>query len=217
MDKQTILTTIKKVKENSHKRNFNQTVDFIINLKEIDVKKQEHNINSFITLNHPIGKKVKVCALVSHGLATKAKEVVDKVITDIEFEKQSKKDIKKLAREYDYFIAEATIISKVANTFGKILGPKGKMPNPNAGCIINPATNIKSIYDKLQKTIHLQTKNEPIIKCVVGTEKMSDEEIVDNTLTVYNNILSLLPQEKSNINSLILKLTMSQPFEIEGK
>ena len=57
MDKQLIADTLKKVKENSPKRNFKQNIDLIINLKDLDLKKAEHQVNMFVTLQHDTGKR----------------------------------------------------------------------------------------------------------------------------------------------------------------
>ena len=216
MDKELIATTLKKLKENSPKRNFNQSIDLIINLKGLDLKKADHQINSFITLQQDTGKKISICALVGPDLVSKAKEVCDEVIPLEQFEKyKDKAEIKKLANKHDYFIAQASVMPKVATVFGRYLGPKGKMPNPKIGSVLPPNANVKQIYDKLRMTVNLATKNEPTIKCSVGKEDMG-EKVIDNILTIYNFILQKLPNEKQNVKSVLLKLTMGPAF-IVGK
>lgn len=215
MDKQLIANTLKKLKETSPKRNFKQSIDLIINLRGIDLKKTEHNVNIFTTLHHDTGKKISVCALVDSDLESKAEEVCDEVILLEQFNRfKGKAEIKKLANKYDFFIAQASIMPKVATTFGRFLGPKGKMPNPKLGSILPPNANIKALYEKLKKTQHLVTKNEPTIKCRVGQEDTPDDALIDNILTVYNSVVQKLPNEKQNVKSVMLKLTMSPAFVI---
>ncbi len=215
MDKQLIADTLKKVKENSPKRNFKQSIDLIINLKGLDLKKAEHQINMFITLHHDTGKKVSVCAFVAPDMESKVKDVCDEVILADQFVKfKGKAEIKKLANKHDFFIAQASIMPKVATTFGRFLGPKGKMPNPKTGSVLPPNANVRQIYEKLKKTVSLVTKNEPTIKCSVGKEDMVDEGIIDNILTVYNSVVPKLPNEKHNVKSVMLKLTMGPAFVI---
>lgn len=216
MDKKTFLETIKKLKKTSKKRNFNQTFDLVINLKQLGVKKSEQTINTFVILPHPKGKKTKICALVDKQLAAKAKEVFDEVVLLDDFPKYKEK-IKDLAKSHDFFITQANIMTKVASNFGKILGPLGKMPNPKAGCIVPPTADLKILNEKLQKTVPLQTKNELTIKCSIGKEDMKDEEITENAYIIYDTLLHNLPQEKQNIKSVILKLTMSKPIIIQDK
>jgi len=218
MNKQDILTAIKKARESSKKRKFNQTFDLIINLQQLNLKKPEENVNLFVTLPQSIGKKSKVCALVGKELITQAKEVCDLAISKEEFQKYTgKKELRQLSRDYDYFVAQANLMVDVAKFFGKVLGPKGKMPNPKAGCIVPPKFDLKIIYNKLQKTARLQTKNEQAVKCPVGTEEMTDEQIQENILTAYNAVLNALPRELQNIKNVMIKLTMSSPTIIGEK
>ncbi|MFH0936291.1 MAG: 50S ribosomal protein L1 [Candidatus Woesearchaeota archaeon] len=214
MNKNNILDTIKKARENSKKRKFNQTFDLVINLKNLNLKKPEENVNTFIMLPYGRGKKTKVCALVGQDLVNKAKEVCDKVILKDEFAKLDKKDIKLLAREYDFFIAQVNLMPDIAKYFGKILGTRGKMPNPKAGCVVPVNAELKPLYEKLQKTIKVETKNESILKLAIGNESMKDDDIAENILNFYNTILGLLPQDKNNIKNIFLKLTMGKPILI---
>lgn len=215
MDKELIANTLKKLKESSPKRNFKQSIDLIINLKGLDPKKTEHQINMFVTMHYDTGKKVSVCALVAPDMESKAKDTCDEVILLEQFERfKNKSEIKKLANKHDFFIAQASIMPKVATTFGRFLGPRGKMPNPKIGSILPPNANVKPIYEKLKRTIGLATKNESTIKCRVGIEDMSDDAVIDNILTVYNSIIQKLPNEKQNVKSVMLKLTMGPAFVI---
>ena len=215
MDKKQIENTLKTLKQSSPKRNFKQSIDLIVHLKGLDLKKQEHQINLFVTLQHDTGKKVSVCALVGPELEKSAKEACDEVILLEQFNKfKDKKEIKKLAGKHDFFISQANIMPKVATTFGRFLGPKGKMPNPKVGGVLPPNANVKQLYEKLKRTINIATRNEPTIKCMVGKEDMSDDIIVDNILTVYNSITQNLPNENQNVKSVMLKLTMSHSLTI---
>jgi len=215
MDKNKLIEIIKKTRNT--KRNFKQKFDLIINLKNLNLKKPEENINTFLVLPYRIGKKIKTCIFVDDQLVNKAKNICDEVIHKDDFSKyKDKKVIKKLAQKYDYFIAQANLMADVASVFGKVLGPKNKMPNPKAGCVVPPVTELKPLIEKLNKTIKLQTKNELIIKAIVGSEDMKDEEIAENVLFLYNQLLHLLPQEKNNVKNIFIKLTMGKPVEIKN-
>lgn len=222
MDKELIANALKKLKENSPKKNFKQSLDIIINLKGLDLKKAEHNINLFVTLPHGTGKKISVCALVDADMESKAKEICDEVILSDQFARfKGKADIKKLADKHDFFIAQASIMPKIATVFGRFLGPRGKMPNPKLGSIVPPNANIKPLCEKLTKTINLVTKNEPTLKCRIGQEDTPDDALVDNILAIYNSVIPKLPNENHNVKSVMLKLTMGPAFlmgkEVEAK
>ena len=216
MDKNKLISTIKELKEKSSKRNFKQTFDLIVNLKELDMKKPEHQVDFFATLQHP-RKKIKVCAFVGPELLEDARNSCDLAISQDEFEKyaKDKKLAKKLAREYDLFIAQANIMAPVATAFGRVLGPKGKMPNPKAGCVVPPKTSLRPLYEKLQKTIRISAKKDPIIQIAIGKEDGNEDEITDNVLTIYDQLIHHLINEKNNIKNVLLKLTMSKPIKLE--
>lgn len=218
MDKEQIQAAIAKAKDISEKRNFRQSFDLIINLRGLDVKKQEHQVDTFITLPHARGKKAKVCALVGAELETQAKNVCDSTIMSDNFEKyKDKKEVKKLANSFDFFIAQANIMPKVATAFGRFFGPRGKMPNPKSGAVVAPNANLKPLYEKLQRTVRATTKSAPLIQCAIGTEDMKPNEIAENALTVYSSLLQVLPNEKHNIRDVYIKLTMGKPVKVGEK
>lgn len=215
MRKETILSSLKELREKSRKRNFPQTLDLIINLKNFDIKKTENKIDLFIVLPNGLGKKMKICCLADKEIVTQARETFDKVITKEQFQALKKQEIKSLANAHDFFVAQANLMVEIAKYFGKILGPRNKMPNPKSGCVIPPSANLKSLYDKLQKTIRMTAKNELSVKCMVGKETLSDEELAANILVIYESLVKILPNEKGNISKMLLKFTMSDAVEVK--
>lgn len=216
MDKNLANKIIGQIRKDAVKRKFSQSIDFVINLKDLDLKKPENQVDLFISLPHARGKKVKTCAIIGGELAATAKENCDLVIPNDQFPRYTgnKKEIKKLANDYDFFIAQANIMPEIAKVFGSVLGPRKKMPNPKAGCVVPPNANLKLLVDKLQKTVRLQAKTEYSMKCSVGLESMSDEQLSDNLVAVYNAIIGALPSEKNNVKNMLLKLTMGKPVKI---
>ncbi len=211
MDKKTALKALQAAKNASKKRNFTQSVDLIINLKALDLKKSDNQLDFYVTLHYSHGKKVKVCALVGPELAEEAKKVCDNTIMASDFKSLTPKEVKHLAREYDYFIAQANIMPQVATVFGRVLGPRGKMPNPKAGCVVPPKTNLKPLYDRLQNTVRVQAKKDPVLHLKVGIEDQAEEEVADNIAYLYDQVIHHLPLEINNIKSSLLKLTMGKP------
>lgn len=219
MNKEQIKKALEEARANAKKRNFSQTFDLIINLKQLDLKKPDHKINTFITLPHSRGKTPKICGLVGEQSLTEAKANFDLAILKEDFPTYSKdkNKAKKLATEYDFFVAQANIMPDIATHFGKVLGSRGKMPNPKAGCIVPPKIPLKPIKEKLNKLVHAQTKNEISIKTMIGNESMSDDEITENIMKVYNEVLHLLPLHEQNLKNVLLKLTMGKPAIVGGK
>jgi large subunit ribosomal protein L1 len=217
MDKNTVKEAIEKVKETSKKRNFKQTFDLIINLKGLDMKKPDHHVEAFVHLHYPKGKPVKIAAFVGPELRDEAKANVDTAVFVDDFPKyqKDKKLTKDLAKGHDFFIAQATIMPKVAQVFGKVLGTRGKMPNPKAGCVVPPKAALKPLYENLQKTLVAKAKTQPVIKVSVGSEDQDEEEVIDNIITTYNTVMHKLPGEENNIKNVLLKLTMGAPVEVK--
>ncbi len=215
MEKEQILESIKKARESSKKRNFNQSFDLIISVKELDLKKTENQKELFVAMPFATSKKMKVCALIGQESIEEAK-VCDKAIAQDRFIEYDGNDkaVKKLASEFDYFIAQANIMPAIAKIFGKVLGRRGKMPNPKAGCIFPPKTNLKPLYERLQRTVRLKLKTASMVQCRVGMENMKDEEIGENILSVYNAFVRALPAEQNNIKNVYLKTTMGKPIKI---
>ena len=214
MDKELVLKTLQAAKQNSPKRNFKQSVDLVINLKDLDMKKPEHQLNLFVPMPFGRGRKVTVCALVGLESLQNAKKACDDAIAAEDFGKYDKKKAKKLANQFDFFIAHAPIMAKIASAFGPIFGPRGKMPNPKAGCVIPPNVNIAPLYQRLQNMVRITMKSDPIVHCMVGKEDSKEEEVVDNVMTVYNAVIRALPNEENNVKSAYLKLTMGKPVRM---
>lgn len=216
MDKSVIAETIKKIKTDSKKRKFTQRIDMIVNLKNLDLKKVENQVDFYVTLTHDLGKKVKVCALVGPELQEESKNMDKAVyVDDFGTFQKDKAAAKKLAEDYDYFVAQANVMPKVAGAFGRILGPRKKMPNPKAGCVVPPKANLKAVYEKLQRTVRISAKTAPLVQCAVGTEDMKEEDVIETIVYIYDQLIHHLPNEQNNIKSVSLKLTMGKPVKVE--
>jgi large subunit ribosomal protein L1 len=215
LNKTQIIEAIKKLKTDSKKRNFRQSVEVIFTLQNLDLKKNEQQVDFFASVPHPRGKSAKICALVGPELKEEATKVCDKVITQTEFSDYTdKKKAKELANEFDYFIAQANIMGAIATTFGKIFGPRNKMPNPKAGCVVPPKATLQPVYDKLQKTVRIQAKTQMQVQCRVGTQETTDEDLAENINTLYTQLANRLPNNDQNIRVTHIKLTMSKPVKI---
>lgn len=189
------------------KRNFQQGIDLIVNLKGIDIKRD--NIATIINIPHKIKNKT-VCAFFE-----KKSEVV-KTVTPLDFPKyKDKKELKNLVKDYDFFIAEAKLMPSVATNFGKILGPTGKMPSPQLGVLASqdPAT-LKALLAKIDNSVKIRVK-EASVKVSIGKENMDDSQIISNIEAVYRGLENVLPVKRDNVKSVMIKFTMSKPIKVE--
>jgi len=190
----------------SKERKFNQTVDLIVNLQKFDVRKNP--LNLLVEVPFKIKDK-KIAAF----LESKNSNV--DTITLEEFKKyKDKKKLKNLVKKYNFFISQASLMPKVATTFGRMLGPAGKMPSPQLGIILNAdEKSINGIKKKIDNSIKIKIK-EASIKMAIGKQDMKNEEIIGNINAVYKEIIKALPRDKENIKNVEIKFTMTKPIKI---
>jgi large subunit ribosomal protein L1 len=206
-EEQKFLEAVKKFKAEKKESKFDQTIDLIVNLKNFDIRREA--FNTFISLPNKIKNK-KVA-----GFFEKDSKIVDTIKKDEFARYKEKKDIKNLIKKYDFFIANAKLMPAIATSFGRVLGPVGKMPSPQLGILASEDDKaVQEILNKINSSIRIRVK-EPSIKIGVAKESLKDEEIVQNLSSAYNKLLELLPKKKDNIKNVKIKLTMGKPILVE--
>ena len=193
---------------NEKKRKFVQSVDVVMNLKNFDVRREA--LNTFVFVPHGSPKKIA-------AFFQKRSDHI-KTITEEDFTKYKEmKDIKKLAKEYDCFIAVAPMMGKVATKFGRVFGPMNKMPSPQAGIIPKeePAM-IDAMVKKLETAIRIKNK-ENSIKFTVGKEDMSDDDLAENITAAISGLKKKLPKGNDNVKEVLIKFTMTKPIAVVQK
>lgn len=196
------------------KRGFSQSYDLLISLKDLNLKDPKDQVEFFATVPHNVGKKRKVCALVGPEMIDEANKTADLALEQSQFERMQKKELRKIAGNYEYFVGQANIMPKIAASFGRVLGPRGKMPNPKAGCIVPPKAPLQPLLERLQKTVKVSVKKSPNIQVLIGTQGMKPEQVTENITSLYNQIIQNLPKEENNVRAVYLKVTMSKPLKI---
>ena len=212
-DQKKIINAIKEAKEKSKKRKFIQAIELILNLQDIDMKSPEGRIQQRIELPHLSPEKAnKICIIASGELALKARRAkADFVIEKggLQGLAGKKKELRKIANEYDFFIAEAPLMPLVGKIMGPALGPRGKMPVP-----VPPTADIASLIKKYRKMIFVRMRNQPVIRCRVGTESMKEEEIADNIQAILRTLEGKLKRGIKNIKSTYIKTSMGTPVKV---
>jgi len=213
LDKKTIVDAVKQAKEQSGGKKFNQTVDLILNIKEVDMKAPEGKIQAVVELPHATAKPNKVLVVASGELAMKARHAnADKVIErgDLEALAGKKKELRKLANEYDVFVSEAPMMAMVGKTLGPVLGPRGKMPIP-----VPPNADIIELLKKHRKTVVVRMRAQPIIQVSVGSEGMSEDDLFDNVQAVLRFLEGKLKRGLKNVKNVYIKTSMGVPVKIK--
>lgn len=203
MDEQ-ITDALNALRKSSKKRNFSQTIDLIINLKHIDIKKPSNRLNEALALPNGRGKDSKV-VIFSDRIKDSELEVLSS--DDISRLKTDKRSAKKLVKETDFFLAEPRLMPLIGEALGQLLAPKGKMPALITG-------DVKKMVEDYRKSVRIRVRESPVVLCPVGIESMEDEKIVENVKTVVNFLEKKLPKGKANIANVFIKMTMSKPVKV---
>ncbi len=207
MTEKPTLEAVKKILEESKNlnRKFKQTIDVSINLKDIDLNLPKNRIEEELILPNGRGKDAKVALFAGGELAVKARDVADLIIKPEEIEELSKdkKKMKKIADEYDFFVAEAPLMPTIGKTLGVVLGPRGKMPRP-----VPPTADIKGLVNSLRKTVRFRSKSRKTFHAVAGSEDMEPEKIAENVDAIIKRLEEKLERGKHNIKSVYIKTTM---------
>ncbi len=213
LDKKTLLDAVKEAKAKSGQKKFNQTVELILDIKEIDMKAPEGRIQQVVELPHVTGKPNKICVIGSGELALNARRAQAELVIEkanLEDLAGKKKELRKLASDYDVFISEAPLMPLVGRIFGPALGPRGKLPVP-----VPPNADIASLIAKHRKTVVVKMRNQPIIQCPIGTENMKDDELIANIQAVLRAVEGKLKRGFKNIKFAYIKTSMGKPVKIK--
>ena len=165
---------------------FDESIDlsFQINNKQ---KKNEINLRTVVNLPGGSGKKVKVAAVCEDSKVKSAKDAGADLVGGDEFIEK----IKSGELNFDKLISTPSMMIKLAK-LGKILGPKGLMPNPKLGTVSEDIK--KAVIDAKSGQAEIRNDKDGNIGLSIGKKSFSDEKLVKN----YNAILENLEKEKSN-------------------
>ena len=207
---ETLEEAIKKIKKNCTAK-FDESIDISLNLN-LKKKKEDINLRTVVNLPNGNGKKIKVAVLCEENKIKEAEnsgaELVgsDNLVADITNGKIN----------FDKLIATPTMMSKMGK-LGKILGPKGLMPNPKLGTVTNDLKKtIKALKDG---QIEIKNDKDGNIGTSIGKKSFSDLKIIEN----YNAIMQTIQKERpigikgDFILSAFLTSTMGVSYKLKLK
>lgn len=204
------LEAAKLVKETS-KEKFDASVDIAVKLG-VDPKQANQMVRGVVSLPHGTGKSLKVLALVSADKEVEAKESgADYVGLDDYIEK-----IKGGWTDVDVIITMPSIMGKIG-ALGRVLGPRGLMPNPKSGTVTLEVG--KAVSDVKKGKIDFKVDQFGIIHASVGKVSFEAEKLSENTEELLQTIMKLRPTSTKGtyVHSISLSSTMGVGIEIESK
>ena len=193
------------------KLKFDSSVDIAVNLG-VDPKKADQNIRGVVTLPNGTGKDVKVLALVTPDKEDEAKNAGADLVGLDEYIKK----IKDGWTEVDVIITMPSIMGKLG-PLGRILGPRGLMPNPKTGTV---TMNIgKAIEDVKAGKIDFKVDKNGVIHVSIGKVSFDAKKIFENALEVINHIIKIKPSSSKGLylKSISMSSTMSPGIKIDTK
>jgi large subunit ribosomal protein L1 len=200
---------VKKAKEATKKRKFTQSIELIINFKDIDVKKG-FAINEVVQLPKT-SSPATVCVIATGDMSQKAKAAkADAVIGNDELTKfeSNKRESRKFINKYDFFLADTQIMPTVGKALGQLLGPRGKMPTP-----VPFNAPIDAFLSRFRTSIKVRTRASLSVSCKIGDESMEDTDLAINAHSVISAIEKKLPNGEKNIKKILVKTTMGKPVK----
>ena len=190
---------------------FDASVDIDVRLG-VDPRKANQMVRGVVTLPHGTGKAVRVLVLCTPDKEEAAKQAgADFVGLDEYIEK-----IKGGWTDVDVIITMPTVMAKIG-ALGRVLGPRGLMPNPKSGTVTMEGD--KAVKEVKQGKIDFKVDKFGIIHSSIGKVSFEPEKIVDNAMEFINTIIKLKPSSAKGtyIKSIFISTTMSPGLSIDTK
>ncbi|HHT23640.1 MAG TPA: 50S ribosomal protein L1 [Bacteroidales bacterium] len=190
---------------------FDASVDVDVRLG-VDPRKADQMVRGVVSLPHGTGKQVRVLALCTPDQEAAAKEAgADHVGLDEYIEK-----IKGGWTDVDVIITQPAIMGKIG-ALGRILGPRGLMPNPKSGTVTQDVA--AAVKEVKQGKIDFKVDKTGIVHTSVGKVSFTEDQIVDNVKEFVSTIMKLKPTTAKGtyVKSIYLSSTMSAGIKIDPK
>tara|TARA_B100000214_G_scaffold359952_1_gene321898 strand:- start:818 stop:1516 length:699 start_codon:yes stop_codon:yes gene_type:complete len=192
-------------------RKFVETVEVAINLRDVDLQNPQKRINAEVALPHGRGRPARVAVFAQGEMAVISKKIVDTVLGPEQIDElsENKREARKLADKFDFFVAETGLMATIGKSLGVVLGPRGKMPRP-----IPPQADIERIINSLTNLVPVRSKDRPTFHVPFGNISMSQDQLAENLETILKRVESNLDRGSDNIASIWVKTTMGKAVRL---
>jgi large subunit ribosomal protein L1 len=211
MADQEIEEAVSRALEDSPARNFTETVDLAVNLRDIDLNDPSNRVDESVVLPEGTGQETTIVVFAEGETAIRAEEVADDVLDGEELADLGDDDdaAKDLAGDTDFFLAEEALMQDIGRYLGTVLGPRGKMPEP-----VSPDDDIVEVIERMKNSVQLRSGDRRTFHTRVGAEDMSAEEIADNIDVIIRRLHAGLEKGPLNIDTVYVKTTMGPAVEV---
>jgi large subunit ribosomal protein L1 len=197
--------------EDAPERNFRETVDLAINLRDLDLNDPNNRVDESIVLPSGTGQETRIVVFATGETALRAEDVADEVLSPDELEDlgDDTDAAKDLADETDFFVAEANMMQDIGRYLGTVLGPRGKMPTP-----LQPDDDVVETVDRMKNTVQLRSRDRRTFHTRVGAQDMTADEISSNIGVIIRRLEANLEKGPLNIDGIYVKTTMGPSVEV---
>ncbi|SDY03192.1 50S ribosomal protein L1 [Halobellus clavatus] len=207
----TIVDAVSRALDEAPPRNFRETVDLAVNLRDLDLNDPSKRVDESVVLPSGTGQETQIVVFASGETALRAEEAADQVLDgdDLEELGDDTDAAKDLADETDFFVAEADLMQDIGRYLGTVLGPRGKMPTP-----LQPDDDVVETVNRMKNTVQLRSRDRRTFHTRVGAQDMDAEEIADNVDVIVRRLEASLEKGPLNIDSMYVKTTMGPSVEV---
>ena len=211
MADQEIENAVSRALEEAPERNFRETVDLAVNLRDLDLNDPSNRVDESVVLPSGTGQETTIVVFAEGETALRAEEVADDVLDEDELAELGDDDdaAKDLADSTDFFIAEKDLMQDIGRYLGTVLGPRGKMPEP-----LDPDDDVVEVITRLKNTVQLRSGERRTFHTRVGAEDMSAEDISDNIDVIVRRLHADLEKGPLNVDTIYVKTTMGPAVEV---
>jgi large subunit ribosomal protein L10Ae len=193
-------------------RKFVETIELQIGLKDYDTQRDKRFAGT-VKLPHVPRMRLKVCIL---GDAVHCEQAQNlgmpfRSVDDLKKLNKNKKLVKKLAMQYDAFLASQVLIPQIPRLLGPGLNKAGKFPT-----LVTHNDSLEAKVTDLKKQVKFQLKKVLCIGVAVANVEMSPDECRQNIVMSINFLVSLLKKNWNNVKTLHIKSTMGKCYRIHG-
>jgi large subunit ribosomal protein L1 len=211
MADQELANAVNSALDDAPDRNFTESVDIAINLRDLDLNDPSNRVDESIVLPEGTGQETRIVVFAEGETAVRAEEVADDVLDSDELEElgDDDDDAKDLAGDTDFFVAEESMMQDIGRYLGTILGPRGKMPTP-----LSPDDDVVETIERMKNTVQVRSGDRRTFHTLVGSEAMDAEAVADNIDVILRRLYAELEKGPQNLDSVYVKTTMGPAVEV---
>ena len=211
MADQELEDAVTRALEEAPPRNFTESVDLAINLRDLDLNDPANRVDLSIVLPAGTGHDTSIVVFAEGETALQAQAVADEVLdsddlADLGDDSDAAKD---LADATDFFLAEAGMMPDIGRNLGTVLGPRGKMPEP-----LQLDDDVVEVVKRMKGSVQLRSGDRRTFHTSVGRIDMDASDLADNIDTVIRRLQTDLEKGPQNLDRVFVKTTMGPAVEV---